>query len=782
MSLFKRSLEKLFIVVLIFVFPSNLFAQQLFDLTGAIITVNIKDSIKYNIAVFLQQEILKRTGIELAIKSKDEYYTTPQIKLVQDSNLKNLVRVQLPTHAESYTISALKGKNLVPIVSVTGFDNRGLLFGAGRLVRELYLSEKYISIKRSTKISSSPASALRAQQIIFNSQGNDGFRNWKDQTINKDFVNEMLLYGTNGFEPTQPDLIDDYLQSLDVDLFVKLKCQDIIDLQPKNDQVIKEFFKQYVGIDHVTTYGGDAAGAVEPRLFFPFLEHVIPLVLSGQPGAKWWYSNQCLEDHAKDYDDYIFPFINKYQPSYLHGLVYGPWTKRGISEIRNELPSQYVIRHFPDICHPRWSQYPVPEWDRTFAVVWPRNKSIYMMPSMMLNIFKATQKNTIGFLPYNHTGSFNDLNKFVWSYAGWDMNADITAILNSYSKSFFSYDFIKSPLRPELSNILSKKDLIDEATAYVTRGLQLLEANWIGPLNENTSTEEALIYWKNIANCIGGPEKNWRVEMFLCKARIDAQIKRKYDKEAKLETEVYSLLRTSSDKTIQHIKEETENIFKRIEKEFQSKEDFLKELQDLGISNKYGDLIEVVDKIYTSLSDRYWITNELAKVKNYNEVLNILNYKNVAADEFYDDLGVSGEQNHLIKQKSWFNDPGFVYSPIDWVDTEFDSKKKKSQLTHALTRYDTPLQMRWDKLNRKANYIVKVVYNGPFDSKINCKTDDGILIHDFIDNREEKILVFSIPQRSTKDGILELQWAQDNKNIRRGVSVSEIWLLKSNKP
>ena len=188
MSLFKRSLEKLFIVVLIFVFPSNLFAQQLFDLTGAIITVNIKDSIKYNIAVFLQQEILKRTGIELAIKSKDEYYTTPQIKLVQDSSLKNSVRVQLPTHAESYTISALKGKNLVPIVSVTGFDNRGLLFGAGRLVRELYLSEKYISIKRSTKISSSPASVLRAQQIIFNSQGNDGFRNWKDQTINKDVI------------------------------------------------------------------------------------------------------------------------------------------------------------------------------------------------------------------------------------------------------------------------------------------------------------------------------------------------------------------------------------------------------------------------------------------------------------------------------------------------------------------------------------------------------------------------------------------------------------------
>ena len=50
--------------------------------------LNDKDSTKYNIAVFLQQEILKRTGIELAIKSKDEYCTTPQVKLVQDSNVK----------------------------------------------------------------------------------------------------------------------------------------------------------------------------------------------------------------------------------------------------------------------------------------------------------------------------------------------------------------------------------------------------------------------------------------------------------------------------------------------------------------------------------------------------------------------------------------------------------------------------------------------------------------------------------------------------------------------
>jgi hypothetical protein len=64
MSIFKNIFEKLFGILLMCVFPSILFGQEMFDLKEAAITVNIKDSTKYNIAVFLQQEILKRTGIE----------------------------------------------------------------------------------------------------------------------------------------------------------------------------------------------------------------------------------------------------------------------------------------------------------------------------------------------------------------------------------------------------------------------------------------------------------------------------------------------------------------------------------------------------------------------------------------------------------------------------------------------------------------------------------------------------------------------------------------------
>ena len=61
------------------------------------------------------------------------------------------------------------------------------------------------------------------QQIIANSQGKDGFKDWQNPKDNQGFVNDMILFGTNGFEPTKPELVDDYLESLDINLFIKLK-------------------------------------------------------------------------------------------------------------------------------------------------------------------------------------------------------------------------------------------------------------------------------------------------------------------------------------------------------------------------------------------------------------------------------------------------------------------------------------------------------------------------------------------------------------------------------
>ncbi len=760
--------------IVCFLNPISTMAQEFIQFNGASIVADSGDKLQFNAALYLQDEILERTGIKLPLTSKIPD-GAPAIVLGLANNTPIPDKLSIQEKAESFAIWTDTSISLA--LHLVGYDHRGLLFAVGRLVLELNLSKNYISASKNLALNASPADKIRAQQIISNVQGEDGFVQWDDPQDIQEFVNDMVIFGANGFEPTRPELIDDYLENLGLDLFIKLKCEEIIDLNEKSDDFISSYFQDLKGVDHITSYGGDASGAVRPQLFFPYLDRVIPLILKGQPGSKWWYSNQCLEDHTQSFDEYIFGFLKSNEPSYLYGMVYGPWTRRGISEIRDDLPDQYLIRHFPDICHPRWSQYPVPKWDRAFAMVWPRNQSIYAMPSMMLDIYRATRQNTIGSLPYNHTGSYNDLNKVVWAAAGWNPETSVDSILFSYAKAFFAHDFEKLP--GEIADPgFSKEEFLSHASHYVAEALKLLETNWTGTLKDNASIEKSLEMWERIANCIGGPDKNRRVEMFLYKARIDAQIKRKYDLDMRAQNEAYQIIRGFKGGDIKSLTEKTKQKFASIEQEFQSKDEFLKELKSMGLTGKYGDLEEVAGNIYTPFNDKLWIISQLEKATDINDIIDIVDYEDPRAGGYYDNLGVEGEQPHLVRQKKWTDDPGFVYSPIEWVDNKTGSDLRHSQLTHILCRYNTPLIMNWENLDPEGQYEIIPVYNGPFDIKIKCETEDGIQIHDFIEKSGSELKSYAIPPAAIKNGNLRLRWTQDPATLKRGVSLSEIWVRK----
>jgi hypothetical protein len=588
------------------------------------------------------------------------------------------------------------------------------------------------------------------------------------------YARDLILFGTNGFEARSPRDIDDYLEELGIDLYFKVTCQELIDHDKLSDEQIKKLYTDVVGIDHITTYGGDASGSRPPMGVFPKMERVCPLVLESHPGAKWWYSNQCLDDHAVDYDDYIFNYIKSRQPSWLCGMVYGPWTKRGIREIRADLPSQYKIRHYPEICHVRWCQYPVPKWDRVWAQVWPRNQSIYAMPRMMAQIHRATHKDTVGFLPYNHTGCYNDLNKFVWSAMGAEPDATVEDVLYDYGKVFFAYEFKKNP---DGDNSPGSKDaIIDAGARAVARGLELLEENWTGHLADNTSAEEALKLWKKIATSMGGVGRNWRLELFLYKAFLDAQVKRKHDAEMQCERQAYEALKQAGTIGVSRAVSNARVALAKIDTDFQSKAAFKQELQSWGVTDNFGDLDEVLNNIYSPLNDRKWLENQLDTVASIEDIEKILNYEDPGPGGHYDNLGVAGKQPHLVRQKTWGRDPGFVYSPIEWVDHKPGSDRRHSQMTHATSRYDTPLLMRWEGLDPDATYHINVVYLGPFGPEFTCRTDDGHLIHGARGNTATTPVSYSIPPASTSDGVLELQWNLINQV--RGVSVTEIWLIK----
>ncbi len=93
----------------------------------------------------------------------------------------------------------------------------------------------------------------------------------------------------------------------------------------------------------------------------------------------------------------------------------------------------------------------------------------------------------------------------------------------------------------------------------------------------------------------------------------------------------------------------------------------------------------------------------------------ILNWEDPGPGGFYDNLGVEGKQPHLVRQMQGKDDPGFVHSPIEYNFWDPDSWYRQSMLVCAITRYDTPLLMRYEGLDPAARYQLKILYTGPFD-------------------------------------------------------------------
>lgn len=100
----------------------------------------------------------------------------------------------------------------------------------------------------------------------------------------------------------------------------------------------------------------------------------------------------------------------------------------------------------------------------------------------------------------------------------------------------------------------------------------------------------------------------------------------------------------------------------------------------------------------------------------------------------------------------------------------------------AETRYDSPLRMRYDGLDPRAQYKVRVVYSGDnLAATMRLVANGQLEIHPFIaKERPVRPVEFDIPREATSGGRLELAWTQGPKQrgSGRGCQVAEVWLIK----
>ena len=453
----------------------------------------------------------------------------------------------------------------------------------------------------------------------------------------------------------------------------------------------------------------------------------------------------------------------------MSGIVYGPqirvtrWSRCG-RRFRSVIP----IRHYPDITHSRQCQYPVPDWDAAYSVTEGR-EVINPRPMDQAEIFRRTAPFTIGFITYSE-GCNDDVNKFVWSALGWNPEAKVEDILSQFGRYFIGERHGES----------------------FARGLMELERDWKGPLAANAGVESTLAHFQELEHS-ATPQMlaNWRFQQGLYRAYYDAYTRRRLAYETDLERQAMDALEKAGGVGAEHAMASAESIlhkaftdrvavdlrarvFELAEALFQSIRMQLSVQRYKAIAVDRGATLDTLD---VPLNNRLWLEQRFRELRaaatdsdRATGLDEILHWTDTGPGGFYDDLGDVTRQPHLVRNETTL--VGFGPS----------GTRRRSWWDNAESRYDAPVRMHYDGLDRAASYKIRVTYAGENPRrKMRLVAGEKWEVHGFMEKPAPlRPLEFDIPHEATEHGELDLAWYGEPGlgGNGRGCQVSEVWLIK----
>jgi hypothetical protein len=736
----------------------------------------------------LVEEVEKRTGLQWQIAKERPASGTSFI----------LLHWKKAEPAEGFTLRANNEG-----VSIDGNDERGVMFGTGRLLREMRMTRGKVTIEDGFTVTTAPRYALRGHQLGYRPKTHS-YDAWDLKTWEQ-YYRDLIVFGANAVEliPPRSDddadsphfplppmqmmigmskLADEY--GLDVWIWYPAMDKDYSD--PKTVEfALKEWaevFSKLPRIDVIFVPGGDP-GHTQPKHLMALLEKQTESLHKFHPKAEMWVSPQSFN---KEWLDEFFG-IMKSEPKWLGGIVFGPQVRISLPELRKAIPEKYSVRHYPDITHSRQCQYPVPDWDVAFAITEGR-ECINPRPMDEAAIFKLLQPYTIGFLTYSE-GCNDDVNKAIWSGLGWDPNQSPLAILREYSRYFIGAEF-------------------EEGFA---QGLLALERNWRGPLIANENIYTTLRQFQEMERRATPRQlANWRFQQALFRAYYDAYLRARLIYETRLEEDAMQKLReVPQTLSLTAIKEADAilgkasdrvatdwraRVFELAEALFQSIRMQLSVPRYKAIGVDRGASLDTIDY---PLNNVHWLRERFATIRGMKSekeradaIFEIVDWENPGPGGFYDDLGNVSRQRHLVRNFPFAEDPASLQSSktgfeegdvMDEPDERPLGALRKSWLDHAETLVDQPLRVRYFDLDPKAQYKVRLVYAGDAPKMKIRMTANGVEIHPFMQKpNPAKRLEFDLPREITRGGTLELSWQRPAGlgGNGRGCQVSELWLMR----
>jgi hypothetical protein len=679
-------------------------------------------------------------------------------------------------------------------VLVAGADSRGMLYGIGRLLREATLLPGVVDVPAELAIDSTPVVRIRGHQLGYRPKTN-AYDAW-DVPMWEQYIRDLAIFGANAIElvpPRSDDAADSphfplpplrmmaemsrIADEYGLDVWIWYPALDKDYGNAAQVQFALEEWASVVSklprVDALFVPGGDP-GHTHPRHMFPLLEKQTASLRRYHPRLQMWMAPQGF---TSEWMEEFYRLIDA-QPTWLTGVIFGPQVREGLPTFRKRVPARYAIRQYPDITHSLKAQYAVPDWDIAHALTSFREQ-INPRPMDEAAVFQAALPYAPAFITYSE-GANDDVNKFVWSGLGWDPKQPVIEILRQFSRYFIGPAY----------------------TDTFAQGLLALERNWQGPLATNVGVYTTLAQFQDMErSATPALRRNWRFQQGLYRAYYDAYQRSRLLAETAIEERAMQLLLQAPSLGALRAVEQAERVLEDTPVVATQWRDRIYALADALFQSirqqlsvaKYGaiavDRGATLDTAETPLNNIDWLRARFAAIKalpdetaRLEAIDRVARWTDPGPGGFYDDLGNASLQPHLVRGRTYAQDPGGLESPF--MGFNFAPGWRLSWMQHAETYWDTPLEMRYADLDPGASYTVRIMYAGDVFSattQVRLVADETIEVHPFLTKpRPGDPIEFAIPAEATRDGVLTLRWHNTPGLGRfgKGVQIGEVWLVR----
>ncbi|MCX6226254.1 MAG: hypothetical protein NTV01_16140, partial [Bacteroidia bacterium] len=346
---------------------------QIIDFSKANIFFPEKKNVQLQKAVqVLQEEVHKRSNLFLPVIDKQSAEDNRLIAVVVEGRMDMLpeayqaaIRKLPETGKDGYKIVLLDNKTAV----IAGHDERGALYGVGRLLRKMELLNGQVLVPDILNISSTPAFPIRGHQMGYRPKTN-AYDAWSVAQFDS-YIRDLAIFGANSIEIMPPRTDDDFSS-----VHMKLPAIKMIAEQARickeygldvwmwypnmgtdytsPDSIKKELderetvFGVLPKLDALFVPGGDP-GELEPNELFNWLGKVAVVLHKYHPNAKIWVSPQAFKP-SKEWYGKFYEHVNR-QYEWFGGIVYGPWIRTPLPEVKKLIKPSTAIRLYPDITH-----------------------------------------------------------------------------------------------------------------------------------------------------------------------------------------------------------------------------------------------------------------------------------------------------------------------------------------------------------------------------------------------------------------------------------------------